>query len=389
LARILVVDDSKVMLKAATKLLGTEFEVVTAVDGEDAWAKLEHDPTIQVLFTDLNMPRCDGFELLRRVRQATEPGLQSMPVIVVTGTSDDESARVKALDMGATDFITKPFASTDLTARARAHAKYQRITQQLQAQSMLDPLTGLASKPGFLDRLQQDIAYARRHQQALTLVRLEIDDLRTIFLKRGKALAERLVMDVSELIRARIRKEDTAGRIGLGSFAISLPGGKAAGIEGLIARLHSEVAANPRQVEGKPLPIMLHAAMLSAELEDWPSAQEAIERCQVLLDSARARAPAPAPPAPHPLSPSPSAAAALPQATRERAEPTTQRHASGATNEPLLLDPLLAQVERGQTQEAIARMTDVIRRLVPLLRLLDASQGAMLIRFLEKQRAGA
>src|SRR5438093_10656191 len=106
------------------------------------------------------------------IRTASDPGTQNLPVIVLTGAEDDEAARVEALELGATDFITKPFTTVDVVARARAHASYQRITQQLRAQTTLDPLTGLANKQGFLDRLQQDISYARRHQQALALVRL-------------------------------------------------------------------------------------------------------------------------------------------------------------------------------------------------------------------------
>ena len=109
--RILVVDDSRLMLRTAQKILSVEFDVVTAVDGEDAWEQLERDSTIQLVFTDLNMPRSDGYDLLRKVRTAEEPGLYNLPVILVTGDEDDESARQKALNLGATDFITKPFTS--------------------------------------------------------------------------------------------------------------------------------------------------------------------------------------------------------------------------------------------------------------------------------------
>ena len=67
-ARLLVVDDSKLMRKAAVKMLGDEYDIVLAEDGQQAWIQLESDPTIQVLFTDLNMPVVDGYELLGRVR---------------------------------------------------------------------------------------------------------------------------------------------------------------------------------------------------------------------------------------------------------------------------------------------------------------------------------
>jgi two-component system, cell cycle response regulator len=203
--KVLVVDDSNLMRKAAQKMLASEFDVVTAVDGIDAWTQLERDTSIQVVFSDLSMPRSDGYDLLKKVRMAEDPGLQGMPLIIVTGADNDEAARMKALDMGATDFITKPFTSTDLVARARAHAKYQRITKQLQEQTTLDPLTGMLNKAGFMDRVQQEVFFSRRHLQPLTLVRLEIGGLRDLFLASGKGPAEALVLHVARQIRERIR----------------------------------------------------------------------------------------------------------------------------------------------------------------------------------------
>src|SRR5688572_13179209 len=238
--KVLVVDDSNLMRKAAQKMLSGEFDVVTAVDGIDAWAQIERDTAIQVVFSDLSMPRSDGYDLLRKVRTAEDTGTQGLPLIIVTGADNDEAARMKALDMGATDFITKPFTSTDLVARARAHAKYQRITKQLQEQTTLDPLTGMLNKAGFLDRLQQEVAFARRHLQTLTLVRVEIAGLRDLFLARGKPAAEALVLHVSKLLREKIRPEDSAGRVGLGGFALSFPASQHEGVEAMVGRLTAQ-----------------------------------------------------------------------------------------------------------------------------------------------------
>ncbi|MDZ4047991.1 MAG: response regulator, partial [Pseudoxanthomonas sp.] len=293
-ARILVVDDSKLMRKAAHKMLGDEFDVVTADDGDQAWTMVGEDQTIQVVFSDLNMPVCDGYELLRRVRASDDAGVQALPLIIVTGAENDEAARMRALDMGATDFITKPFSTTDLVARARAHANNQRITRQLQAQSTLDGLTGLSNKAGFLDRLQQDIAYARRHQQPLCLVRLEMIDFRRFFLYHGREVSEGLVLQVARLLRARIRKEDTAARIGLGGFALSLPGGDPAGIEGMIGRLRMELLGQPPIDEnGDPIPVELGSAVLCPDLSLGQGAQAVMDQCQAMLEAAPAPVPVP------------------------------------------------------------------------------------------------
>ena len=390
-ARVLIVDDSKLMRKAAHKMLGDEFDVVTGEDGVDAWAQIQQDAGIQVVFTDLNMPRMDGYELLRHIRTAEDAGVQGLPVIVVTGAENDETARMKALDQGATDFITKPFTTSDLVARARAHSTYQRVTRQLQAQVTLDSLTGLANKAGFVDRLQQDMAYARRHQQPLCLVRLEIDDFRRFFLYYGRDVAEALVLQVARLLRARIRKEDTAARIGLGGFALSLPGGQEAGIAAMVERLRQEIAAHPPVFEGERIEVTLHAAVLSPLMDAALGAQEAMDACQARLDVQREAAAAaiaateaaPAPTAPAEAAapaPSPAPPPAGPTLSAEPAAPA----ATAAAAEPLPVDAALDLIRQGRGQDVLPQIPGLIGRLLPLLRLLGPNQRAQLIQFLQK-----
>jgi diguanylate cyclase (GGDEF)-like protein len=375
MTRILVVDDSRVIRNAASKMLGREFDVVTADDGAEAWEMLESDTSIQVVFTDLTMPRLNGYELLRNIRTAADTGIHHLPVIIVTGVEDDEVARVRALELGATDFITKPFTTIDLVARARAHANYQRVTQQLRAQTTLDPLTGLANKAGFLDRLQQDMAYARRHEQTLALVRLEIEDFRALFLKHGKDSAERLLLHVSQLLRAHVRREDTAGRIGLGGFALSLPAGEQQGVEGMVSRLRAEVAEQSPAIVGET--IRLSAAVHRPQVELGPSAQDALDQCQAKLEAAHDTGVRPqvteatATPAPLPAPPS--------------APPPPQPAAAPApAARPVRLDPFLDQIEQGNPQGAIEGLPMILNRLLPLLRLLNPAQRAKLIRFLQQ-----
>lgn len=374
LPRIIVVDDSKVVRNAAQKMLSREFHVVTAEDGEEAWQLLEIDPAIRVVFTDLTMPNMNGYELLRKIRAATNPELQSVPVIVVTGAEDSETARVRVLELGATDFVTKPFTTIDLLARARAHATHQRITQQLRAQTTLDPLTGLANKAGFLDRLQQDIAYARRHRRVLTLVRLEIDDFRTIFLKNGKEAGERGLMHLSQMLRAHIRKEDTAGRMSLGGFALSLPAGELDGVERMVERLRAEAAAHSADIGG--LQIGLSAAILKLDIDTVASAQDALNACQAKLDSARAGAFRPTVVVDAPAM---RVSAPPPEAIQVSSDA-----ASAHVPRPLRLDPILDQLDRGHAQPAVAGMPLILNRLLPVLRLLNANQRARLIRLLQQ-----
>ena len=414
-ARILVVDDSRLMRKAAHKMLGDEFDVVTADDGEEAWTQLGDDASIQVVFTDLNMPNVDGYELLQRLRNSEDGSLASLPVIVVTGAENDEVARMRALDMGATDFITKPFTTVDLLARARAHANNQRITRRLHAQSTVDPLTGLGNLAGFLERLQQDISFARRHLTGLSVVRLEIIDFRRLFLYHGRAVADALVLQVARLVRARIRKEDTGARVGLGGFALSLPAGDAMGIAGMIDRLREDLVAQPPvDEEGLPIPVVLAAAVMGADLSEDTNARSLLAQCEMRLAApqveialataaalvepvAVATAPPDVPTLPAPTvaleveAPAPVVQdAGHPATTEVRPVPSIEEPPAAApaplptAAAPLRLDPLLDQLAAGDTRAVAEKLPQVIGRLLPIFRLLGPNQRAQLIQFLQR-----
>jgi DNA-binding response OmpR family regulator len=112
--RILVVDDEPAMVGAITALVGSAgHRVVTAYDGESALERFTAE-TPDLVLLDLAMPGIDGVEVLRRIRRTSR-----VPVIVLTGESD-ELAKVEALDMGADDYVTKPFGRQELLARIRA-----------------------------------------------------------------------------------------------------------------------------------------------------------------------------------------------------------------------------------------------------------------------------
>jgi diguanylate cyclase (GGDEF)-like protein len=316
-----------------------------------------------------------------------------------------------ALDLGATDFITKPFSSVDLLARARAHASHRRIARRLEQQITLDEMTGLANKAGFLDRLQQDIAFAVRHAQPVTLARIDIDDFRNVFLKRGKAAAEALVKHIAQVLHDTVRKEDTAARVGLASFALALPAGQHEGSRGLVNRMRARFASEDFSVDGKPLRFTISAAVVTPELSDSSTPVQALDACEALLQVALReggnrvegglRAPLDVPegePAAAVVDASPGAPvmarveisrtpAAAPVARSAPSEvqlAKLQPPPAPAAQPVERVDEALACIERGESLAVLARIPQLLKRLVPLLRLLSAPQRAQLIAFLQK-----
>jgi two-component system KDP operon response regulator KdpE len=114
MSRIVVVDDEVQILRALRRaLVARGHEVVTAVDGEDAIAEIEAAPPDLVIL-DLNLPGIDGMEVCRRLRTWT-----NVPILILS-VREDEAAKVRALDLGADDYLTKPFGVEELLARVRA-----------------------------------------------------------------------------------------------------------------------------------------------------------------------------------------------------------------------------------------------------------------------------
>jgi two-component system KDP operon response regulator KdpE len=118
--RILVVDDEPSILRVvAANLRARGYEALTAATGEDALTVIEaQQPDCIVL--DLGLPDVGGLEVLARLRTWT-----TMPVVILTAV-DDEHRRATALDLGANDYITKPFTMTDLLARVRGALQHRR-----------------------------------------------------------------------------------------------------------------------------------------------------------------------------------------------------------------------------------------------------------------------
>ena len=122
--KILVVDDEKPISDIIKFNLTKEgFDVDTAYDGEEAVKKVEeYDPDLMIL--DLMLPKKDGLEVAREVRQTHD-----MPIIMVTA-KDTEIDKVLGLEMGADDYVTKPFSNRELVARVKANLRRRDLSQK-------------------------------------------------------------------------------------------------------------------------------------------------------------------------------------------------------------------------------------------------------------------
>ena len=141
-ARVLVVDDVPANVRLLEARLSAEyFDVVTAMSGQEALTICERAECDLVLL-DVMMPDMDGFEVRRRLK--TSPATHHIPVVMVTAL-DQPSDKVRGLDAGADDFLTKPIAELPLIARVRSLARLKMVTDELRMRVMTSHEIGIES----------------------------------------------------------------------------------------------------------------------------------------------------------------------------------------------------------------------------------------------------
>ena len=181
-ARVLVVDDviGNVKLMEA-RLTAEYFDVVTAMNGTEALAVCDR-AQCDIVLLDVMMPGMDGFEVCRRLK--TNPKTHHIPVIMVTAL-DQPSDRVRGLEAGADDFLTKPVSDIALIARVRSLVRLKMMTDELRMRAVT------SKEIGIQDPIPHELAEAGRNGKVLI-----VDDRRSSYERIAQALADEHAVDV-------------------------------------------------------------------------------------------------------------------------------------------------------------------------------------------------
>ena len=218
-AKILIVDDEPADIQLMRQTLKGMGELRYATSGQEALRLVEADPPDLVLL-DAVMPGLDGFATCARLQQAAA----AIPVVFVTANSDFEH-EIRALDAGASDFITKPINPPVVRARVAMHLKFKAQNDLLRSLGQRDPLTGVANRRALEERLAVEWRRAVRHQTPLSLLMIDIDHFKAYNdhygHPAGDACLERVARTLSQTI---CRADDLLARYGGEEFAAILAG---------------------------------------------------------------------------------------------------------------------------------------------------------------------
>lgn len=215
--RVLIVDDDEAVAEHHRLLFAQAGMLAEWVSDPLAVRQALERLRPDVLLLDLHMPQCSGAELARAIR--FDPAWQSLPILFLSAETDPQRQN-QAVAMGADDFISKALGDTQLVAVVRSRAARSRKLSALMSQ---DSLTGLLKHATVKDRLAQEVDRANRQGKPLVVGMVDIDHFKQVNDGWGHPVGDQVIKTLGQLLRQRLRRQDSVGRYGGEEFMVLLP----------------------------------------------------------------------------------------------------------------------------------------------------------------------
>ncbi|MFT7185232.1 MAG: diguanylate cyclase (GGDEF)-like protein [Pseudohongiellaceae bacterium] len=196
--KILVADDSKVSRNYVKGLLKTHlYQIITVDDGDTALEAINSDPDIKLLITDYNMPRMNGFDLVKNIRR--EVSKNDLVIIGLSGEGDGKLT-AKFIKNGANDFLSKPFSHEEFHCRLMHNIESIEYGQTMKHMAYHDYVTGLPNKRTFFEQGSLELAKAQTGNANVSLALISVDKLLSIQDKYGLNAPDLTLQSLAELM---------------------------------------------------------------------------------------------------------------------------------------------------------------------------------------------
>lgn len=201
------------------QLLRGQYSVALAENGVEGLNLIRrHHP--RVVICDLMMPHVDGIEVCRQVR--ADPCLEGTYFIVITAHNSRENKHL-VLNVGADDFLTKPFDSDELAACVRNGMRVFRLQERLRRAALTDGLTGLWNHGHLRTLLDGEFARTRRYGGQVALLMLDLDHFKAVNDTYGHETGNRVLKNTARHLTQSVRDIDVVARYGGEEFAVVCP----------------------------------------------------------------------------------------------------------------------------------------------------------------------
>lgn len=239
--RVLVVDDDKESLDSLSAFVTEEgHTVTTAQDAESALHRIRAWKPHLILL-DVNMPGTSGLDLIPRIRSLTADDYVSVILVSASLTLEEVS---KALDLGADDYLSKPFRATELLTRVRTMLRFKelqdslkRSQQRVEELSTHDELTGLLNMRALLRRGEEEVMRCRRFRKPISALLVNVDQFSSINENADFLFGNYILKEVGALIKRAVRSVDMVARLGGDEYFVILPETDLAGAEYVAQRI--------------------------------------------------------------------------------------------------------------------------------------------------------
>lgn len=238
--RVLIVDDERFNLNTLNALLKDECKIMVATNGEQA-LKATATGRPDLILLDVTMPGIGGFEVCRRLKE--DPLTHGIPVIFITGLAEAEQ-ETRGLELGAADYITKPFNLAVVRARVRTQLRLKQQSDLLERLAFTDGLTGIANRRAFDQQFEREWQRAVRTGAWLSLLLMDVDHFKPYNDLHGHARGDECLRTVAQSLATRVQRPgDLVARYGGEEFVVLLPDTPPDGAAALAASLLAAVDA--------------------------------------------------------------------------------------------------------------------------------------------------
>jgi len=291
MSRILVIDDSRLITHVAKNILSKQgHEVLLAQDGETGF-DMAKDSKPDLILLDLILPGIDGYEVCRRIKNNSPTA--DIPVIMLTSKTE-HADKVRGLEIGASDYVTKPFDEGELIARVNTHLRIKELHESLQEKNRLllemanrDGLTGLYNHRYFQETISKDFKKALRYKESLSCIMFDIDHFKKFNDTYGHQTGDVVLKTLGGLVKNLMRDSDLAARYGGEEFALLLYHTEAKDAYQIAERLRKTVEQHKFQADDLVLSVNISVGVASYYHPEISDAKTLIECADKALYKAK------------------------------------------------------------------------------------------------------